>query len=168
MQFTLDEDTKVEIVEATNLDISDIFEIWEEVIDWHASFDQSFSLSEDGEVNYKMMLQTALIDPTQVIYVAKIDNKVVGFVYGYLKKHSGFFKERNTAHISDLAVAKEFRCKGIGSLLINFFEKNFARIHEADEITLYVHYHNKRAQKFYRKHNFETKLLTMRKKLLKS
>ncbi|MHA1686526.1 MAG: GNAT family N-acetyltransferase [Candidatus Heimdallarchaeaceae archaeon] len=165
MKYKIKDGSEVEIAKATLSDIDDIIEIWKDIINWHSSFDKDFALDMEGTQNYKMMLNTALVDLSQIVLVAKLDHKVVGFLYGYLKKYSGFFKKRNVAHISDIAVIEQHRNKGIGSLLVNYFKDHFAEQNNADEITLYVHIQNENAIKFYKRHKFETKLLIMRKKL---
>lgn len=165
MKFKLKDGSEVEITKATLDDIDNIIEIWKDVIKWHSSFDKDFTLDMEGTKNYRMMLNTALVDLSQIVLVAKLNQQVVGFLYGYLKKYSGFFRRRDVAHVSDIAVTPQYRSRGIGTLLMDYFVNYFAEKNNADEITLYVHVQNERAIKFYKKHRFETKLLTMRKSL---
>ena len=99
------------------------------------------------------------------MFVAKKDGKVVGFLYGFMKKYSGFFASRLTAHVSDIVVAEEFRSRNIGKKLMEKFEIEFAKSHKADEISLNVSVQNVRAINFYRNLGYDKKLVTMRKRI---
>ncbi|MCE7742055.1 MAG: GNAT family N-acetyltransferase [Candidatus Heimdallarchaeota archaeon] len=145
--------------------VKTIVDIWEEVINWHSSFDSDFALDKDGRSNFGFMVSKAIHDPTQTVYIAKKDNEIIGFVFGYVKKHSGFFKNRIIAHISDIAVVKQYRRTGVGTALMQKFEKGFAKQNDANELSLYVHSQNKEGVDFYNKLGFDIKLLSMRKKL---
>jgi ribosomal protein S18 acetylase RimI-like enzyme len=156
---------EIRLSKATKEDVKDIVKIWAETIDWHSQFDEDFKLDKDGKANFSFMVSKALYESTQVVYVAKSEERLVGFLFGYTKKHSGFFRKRVVAHISDIAVDEEFRRQGIGSKLMAKFEKDFARENQADELTLYVHLLNESGVKFYEKLGYSVKLLSMRKKL---
>ncbi len=150
---------------ATKDVVTTIVDIWEEVINWHSSFDDDFTLDKDGRSNFSLMISTAVHDPTQVVYVARKNNEIVGFLFGYIRKHSGFFKKRTIGHISDIAVVKQQRRTGIGSKLMKKFETDFAKRNNAEELTLYVHTLNEEGIDFYEKLGFQVKLLSMRKKI---
>lgn len=152
---------------ASNEAVRRIVDIWEEVINWHSSFDEDFELDQNGRSNFGFMISKAVHDSTQIVYIAKKNNEIVGFLFGYVKKHSGFFRKRTIAHVSDIAVIKSLRRSGIGSALMNKFENEFANANEADELSLYVHSLNSEGKEFYNKLGFDVKLLSMRKKILR-
>ncbi len=160
-----EEYTIIKLKIATKDNVKTIIDIWEEVISWHSSFDDDFTLDQDGRANFAFMISKAVHDSTQIVYLARKNNEIIGFLFGYVKKHSGFFKKRTIAHISDIAVIKEFRRTGVGSALMNKFEQEFARVNKADELSLYVHSKNKKGIDFYNKIGFDIKLHSMRKKL---
>ena len=155
----------IQITKAEKEDIREIVKIWVETINWHSKLDEDFTLDKEGKTNFSFMVSKALYEPTQIVYVAKSENEVIGFLFGYTKKHSGFFRKRVVAHISDIAVDDNFRRLGIGSKLMDKFEKDFARENQADELTLYVHLMNEPGVKFYEELGYSVKLLSMRKKL---
>ena len=146
-------------------DIHAIVEIWTEIINWHTEFDDEFILDPEGQSNFSFVLKSAFNDPTQTVFVALYDEEIVGFVYGYIKEHSGFFKKRKVAHVSDIAVKEIYRGRGIGTALMRRFEFDFARKNESGSITLYVHSKNEQGLNFYIKQGFDSKLISMRKKL---
>ena len=157
--------TITELNIASKETVKSIVDIWEEVIDWHSTFDDDFTLDKNGKANFGFMISKAVHDPSQIVYVAKHRNVIIGFLYGYIKKHSGFFRTRNIAHISDIAIIKPWRRSGVGTALMDKFETHFARENEADELSLYVHSQNDEGINFYNKLGFGVKLLSMRKKL---
>lgn len=85
--------------------------------------------------------------------VAKIDNEIVGF--------AGIWKSVDDVHITDIVVKRDFRKKGIGSLLL---QKLITLTKELkfNELTLEVNYNNEVAKKLYLKFGF--KELGIRKK----
>jgi len=156
---------EVKLSKAKKEDVKDIVNIWVETIDWHSQIDEDFTLDKEGKMNFSFMVSKALHEPTQVVYVAKVEEEIIGFLFGYIKKHSGFFKKQDIAHISDIAVVESFRRQGIGTKLMEKFEKDFAKENQVDELSLYVHLLNESGVEFYDKLGYSVKLLSMRKKL---
>ena len=157
--------TSFKIMKGTEGDIKDIVKLWTETINQHAEFDRDFILDSEGKVNFHFVLETALRDKTQVLLVAKEDIEIIGFLYGYIKTHSGFFKRRIIAHISDIAVKDNFRRKGVGKELMRCFEEDFAKKNQVDCMSLYVHIQNQSGLEFYDNLGFERKLISMKKDL---
>lgn len=85
-------------------------------------------------------------DNVLAIYVVvEVDDKIVGY--------GGFWKILDEAHITNIAVKKEYRGKGVGDVIIigiiDYCEKN-----NIPNITLEVRESNISAQNLYRKHKF--------------
>ncbi|UJG41940.1 MAG: GNAT family N-acetyltransferase [Candidatus Heimdallarchaeum aukensis] len=160
------QELKYNVSEATLKDIPKIVLLWGEAINWHASLDQSFILQENGEEKYASFLREAIFSEKQTILKAEKDNKeVLGFIFGYISDKSMFFRRKITAHISDIVVHKDYRNKGIGTTLMETFEKGFAKKHNASSITLYVHPLNEIALKFYKKLKFKEQLRLLIKEI---
>ncbi|MCK4895163.1 MAG: GNAT family N-acetyltransferase [Candidatus Heimdallarchaeota archaeon] len=160
--FTMD----FQITEGRSTDLIDISRIWTEVIDYHAKFDNAFTLDKEGSLNFQLMVNAALTDLDQVLYVARKGEEIVGFLYGFTKKYSSIFKPKLTAHVSDIAIKKEYRRKKIGTALMHKFENEFAKSRKADEISLNVHSQNVEGLNFYSKLGFSNKFITMKKNLM--
>jgi ribosomal protein S18 acetylase RimI-like enzyme len=154
-----------QITESKSSDLIEISRIWTEVIDYHAKFDNTFTLVKEGSLNFQLMITAALTDSSQVVYVARKGEEVIGFLYGFIKKYSGMFKPRITAHVSDIAIKKDYRRKNIGTALMSKFENEFAKSRKADEISLNVHSQNIEGLNFYNKLGFSKKLITVQKSL---
>ena len=162
---TLHNPPTYKIIKGKEEDLEDIVKLWVEIIEWHATIDSNFMLDIEGKENFTTMLHIALNDSSQVVYVAKEEDTLIGFLYGYIKNLSGFFMHRIVAHISDIAVLIEHRRKGIGTALINKFHKDIALKFKATDITLYVHVNNTDAIDFYHNLGFNDRLLTMERKI---
>lgn len=85
-------------------------------------------------------------DNVLAIYiVVEVDGKIVGY--------GGFWRILDEAHITNIAVKKEYRGKGMGNILVmgivDYCEKN-----NIPNITLEVRLSNTTAQNLYRKHKF--------------
>ncbi len=154
-----------EIIKGLKEDIEEIIDLWIQTINWHAEFEKDFILDSEGKTNFKFVLETATNDITQALYVAKFEKKVVGFLYGYIRTYSGFFKKRIIAHISDITIQEEFRRKGIGTELMKKFENEFARNNNANCMSLNVHVKNSSGLGFYDNLGFTKNLISMKKDL---
>lgn len=88
-------------------------------------------------------------NPVNKFLVVEVDGKVVGF--------NDFMITFNSATISQIAITKDFRKKGLGTLLLDEMEKYFPS--EGDEIvenvTLEVRASNVPAINMYKKHGYE-------------
>lgn len=96
-------------------------------------------------------LKAELENPNSKYIVAKIDNKIVGF--------AGVWFSVDDAHITNIVVHKNYRNKGIGSILLEkLIELSKIKI----SLTLEVNTKNENAQKLYLKYGFKN--LGIRKK----
>ena len=126
-------DYKVRFLEKA--DLEQIYEIEKEcfINPWKLS-DLEYELSEN---------------PVNKFLVLEIDGKVVGF--------NDFMITFNSATISQIAITKDFRRKGFGTILLNEMEKCFPK--EGDDIvenvTLEVRASNEPAIELYKKHGYE-------------
>ena len=76
-----------------------------------------------SESNLKSMsaykyLKEALDDPNQILYVARINNEVAGFIRCEIRETPHFYKERKEAYIDDLIVVEKYRRQGIATKLV--------------------------------------------------
>lgn len=96
----------------------------------------------------EQMLSELSQNPCAHVYSALVDAEVVGFI--------DFMITFNSATISQIAVRKDMRSKGIGNRLIGQMIKDCeAQSDPVEYITLEVRQSNEKAQKFYKRHKFE-------------
>jgi len=87
-----------------------------------------------------------LTNPVAKYFVAKIDNKVVGFI--------GTWMILDESHITNIAVHPNYRKQGIASMLLKEL-LNHCKSQGCIAYTLEVRSGNKAARSLYEKHNFK-------------
>lgn len=128
-------------IQITNMTLNDFIEI-EPIF---SNFDDFWSTQN---------LKSELENINSKYIVAKLDNKIVGF--------AGIWFSLDDAHITNIAVHKEFRHKGIGS---NLLENLIELAKTKTSLTLEVNTKNENAYKLYMKYGFKN--LGIRKKYYK-
>jgi len=98
------------------------------------------------------------------IFIAEEENQILGFIAGYVEQ----YEERDTLDyscpkkgiVAELIVSKKTRSKGVGNLLISQLEDYFKSIN-CEFIQIDVFAYNEIAKKFYQKHNYEERMITL-------
>lgn len=152
------------IRKAKKEDIESIHKLDEESTKYHKKFDRDFytisekwwKIKKDSQIN-------AIKSPTNLILVAEIDDKVVGYIWGYVE----IIMKHKIGKIQELIVTSKQRGKGIGKELIkrmlDFFKEKKCII---SEIEVFVE--NLPTIKVYEKAGFKKKEYKMRLKLDKT
>ncbi len=101
------------------------------------------------------------------LYIAKIGDKIVGFIAFYLKTAPNLpiFVKKKFAVIDNIVIAKEFRKIGIAEKLLQFLEEKVLVSKEIRDIELNVYEFNKPAIKLYEKFGYITQKRVMSKKI---
>lgn len=103
-----------------------------------------------------------------IIYVAEVDQEVIGCGVGIIKQQTENdlleYKKLLIGEIPDIFIKKEYRKMGIGKELIRNLE-NFFRENDCDYATLDVSARNTLAHEFYKKIGYENNLISLLKKL---
>ena len=103
------------------------------------------------------------------IFVAEYENKIAGFVAGFVQNYD----ERDKLDyaclkkgiVYELVVDQNFRNDGIGGLLLDKIENYFKNI-KCEFIQIDVFVYNQVAEHFYKKKGYENRMLTMFKKVI--
>ena len=103
------------------------------------------------------------------IFVAEYENKIAGFVAGFVQNYD----ERDKLDyacpkkgiVSELVVDQNFRNDGISGLLLDKIENYFKNI-KCEFIQIDVFVYNQVAEHFYKKKGYENRMLTMFKKVI--
>lgn len=96
-----------------------------------------------------------------ISFVAEINNKIIGYLYGYIKNDGDTCIEL-TSKLDALYIKEEYRGQGIAKSLINEF-KNWSRSKNVKYIEVQVLNDNTSAKALYAKQNFlpfKTTLIT--------
>jgi len=155
----------VTVRDATEADLDRVAELWAEMIDLHYDLDQRFwRRKPDGSEVFRKWMAESLDDEKRVLIVADVAGRVAGFVHGELTDAPPALEDKSLAYISDVAVAFEFRGKGVGRKLMAAAEQRLAEL-GAKGVTLAAAVKNDSAVGFYEAVGFEHHLLTMWKSL---
>jgi ribosomal protein S18 acetylase RimI-like enzyme len=100
------------------------------------------------------------------IFVAEVENQIVGFICLWLKVQSEELDEEPAeyAFISDLVILPAYRSQGLGRALLQTAEE-YARRHEATSLKLEVLAKNEGALSLYQRHGFSAYHLLLVKSL---
>lgn len=135
--------------------IPDLVELLRELFSIEADFDFNAKLQEKG-------LTMMMLSPeASCVMVAEIDGKVVGMCTGQLVVSTA--KGGFSGLIEDMVISREYREKGLGSLLLKAVEK-WCIDNKAGRIQLLADKNNTKALKFYEKCGWKyTQLICLRK-----
>ncbi|RJO61559.1 GNAT family N-acetyltransferase [candidate division WS5 bacterium] len=87
--------------------------------------------------------------------VCEEEGKVVGYLVGLLEKDASIYKNtKRVASLEHMFVEKEYRQRGIGRKLFEFF-KEWAKENRAEKIKVGVLYNNEKTIRFYKELGFE-------------
>jgi len=106
------------------------------------------------------MLQNVLQDPNYTIYVADVDECIVGFID--LRLFPDFVEGILLALIQNLVVQKPFRRQGIGSKLLRHVIADAVQ-RNVGEIHVWTEFENQQAITFYVQHGFQKRGLVLEK-----
>ena len=132
-------------------DIDDILYLLSDVLEIHAKIRPDIFISGHTKYN-KEELINKLNEDNYFIYVATIDDKVVGHIMYYIEtpKFTHTMKQVKSLFIDDLEVNKDYRGQGIGRSLFDFIKEEASRLN-CYNITLNEWEGNDGARKFYEK-----------------
>lgn len=100
----------------------------------------------------KEFYETKINDDNNCILVAKIDNKIIGYLYGFILNSDIDIEQK--AQLDALYVEEEYRKLGIANSLINEFI-NWAKLKQVKFIELNVCNENINAINLYKKYGFK-------------
>ena len=100
------------------------------------------------------MYENYINDPNRIILVALVDNKIVGYIYGF-KEFKDEVSTRDIGILDALYVKEDYRAIGVANSLLEEFKK-WAQEMALKEIEVNVLVANTKAHNLYLKNNFKT------------
>lgn len=143
---------KIDLPEA--IDLKEIDKIAKEVHECHVKWRPDIFEHTDSILNEEELLEMIA---NKEIFVAKIDNKVVGYVMISSRegKKNGY-KYIKRLDIDAMGVDETYRNKGIGFQLLEYVKK-YAQENNYTDLRLTVNEENKNARHLYEKFGFRIK-----------
>ncbi|MBN2225109.1 MAG: GNAT family N-acetyltransferase [Deltaproteobacteria bacterium] len=116
----------IEIAEAKAQDVSAIIELWKELMDFHIALNPFYTLSEDARERFEEFLRQNIASPDCLVLAARDDSAVVGYCLSFVAHHPPVLKLQRHGFISDIAVTKRYRGRGIGTAMAGRVREWFA------------------------------------------
>lgn len=140
-------------------DIDRLLALLSQVLEVHAELRPDLFVS--GTTKYSREdLKEMLKDENNPIYVATINDYVVGYAMCEIRIPTSNMYPNKIFHLDDLCVDEKYRHQGVGEALYNHVV-NEAKKNNCYEITLNVWPSNKAALKFYEKMGMKTRSIIM-------
>ena len=111
--------------------------------------DSNWLVSDDCRDDFKYFI----LDENAVIFVAEIDDIIVGYICGELAYKKEWYKE-NVATLTNIYIKENFRRKNIGKYLLEYF-KEFVKENGYLKIEVTTIINNDIAIDFYEKNDFK-------------
>lgn len=109
------------------------------------------NINENCVVTY--LYENLILSDSNCILVAECENKIVGYLYGYIKENSDAYINP-IAQLEAMFVEEEYRNNGIATMLIEVF-KEWVKLKNVKYIELKVCNENKNAISLYQKNKFK-------------
>ncbi len=122
--------------------------LWVMSAEEHTAYDSVYTTAPGAEKTMKSFLDDLSTGGFSSLFIAEIDETVIGFASGELREGSPAFDARTWAAVEDVFVLPEYRSRGIGRALISAC-REWALDKGANGITLQVAARNDRARRFY-------------------
>jgi ribosomal protein S18 acetylase RimI-like enzyme len=157
---------KIIIRKGKIMDSVSLRDIWIEFMEYHKrNFPWlGFDFVKGAPDVWERFFKTNVRSPKKAAFVAEVHGKLIGYLLGGIVKRPPVFTVQEVALITDLAVIKEWKNKGVGTELMKAFE-SWCKEKGIATITLQVANQNTNGINFYKKHNFITTMLHQKKDL---
>ena len=122
------------------------------------------SSSHEMQESAKRYAHNAVKNNDRITLVAEVDNRVVGFIIAKIFTYGGIYDKERAIYISDLYTEKEYRGKGIGSMLLHALEDE-ARKRDIRILELDTYAESENSIQFYSRRGYKAVDIRMRKVL---
>lgn len=155
---------RIKVTKAKYIHVPQVIELWKDFMDFHADVDPFYTRNAKAHIGYKKHLMKSVGSRTKQIFVALDDKQVVGYTFVEIVKHSPVFIEKYYGYIGDMYTQPAYRRQGLGKLLYNA-AMEWCKKKGMTRIELGVVTKNEIAGSFWRKLDFEGRMLRMHRKI---
>jgi ribosomal protein S18 acetylase RimI-like enzyme len=141
--------SKLGVRPATTEDADALVKLWHPIMQERAQFDRRLKLSTDAPTLWKKELQAWLNREDVAVFVAQNEEKLVGYVVGWILERPIFLLQERYGYISDLGVDGHAHLGGIGTVLFDAI-KSWFREQGIERIDIQVMHCHPIAQAFWR------------------
>ncbi len=133
---------------ARSTDVPALSEIWRELMDLHEGRDPRFALAADGRERWLTMAEEMLGRADAFLFKAEVQGRAVGFCLGWIAKNPPIYRIDRIGFVSEIAVVRSHRRRGIGGLLMGA-ARGWFRAQGLDELQLSTAVWNEDARRFW-------------------
>ena len=109
----------LKIRKATHKDVKNITSLWCEFIDLHESYDNYYKKANNGSSVFSEFINKHISERNSLVLVGLINKEICAYLLASIEKRPSVFSETKYGYISDIAVTKNYRRRGIGEKLYN-------------------------------------------------
>ena len=153
----------INIRDAKEQDYEPLIDLFDLVDTLHRDNLPTIFQKPSGPARDQDFFQSLLIDQKTALFIAEIENEITGFILAISRETPPIpvFVPARLVLVTDIAVKKDFRRRGIGRLLVNKVHK-WAETRGASAVELTLYAFNQTAFDFYKTIGYETINLRMR------
>jgi GNAT superfamily N-acetyltransferase len=150
------------IREAAEKDYAGLNALFEEIDEHHRKALPHIFRKPDGPARTRDFLSMILADQNAVIFIAEIEDQIIGLVYAYLRSLPDIPIRipSRVCEVDHLIVKQSYRRHGIAKALMERVHQWASRM-EVDRLELSVWNFNEEAQAFYRELGYEPAFIRM-------
>jgi len=107
---------------AEESDVPGLVELWVEFMDFHTALDPDFARSSNATANWADYITSILDDETYRVLVATDGQVLTGYIVAIVQEYPPIRTIEKFGFIQEIAVARQFRRKGIARQLLECAE----------------------------------------------
>ena len=136
----------------------------EKLLKKHIEYESKIDINIDAKANVDDFFDRMAGNPDAILLAAKQEEKIVGYLHGFIKNNYKNISKNDIAVINIVYVDEKYRRQGVGKALLNSFY-DWVKFKNTNYIEVETYINNENAIKFYEKSDFSTIKVTYRKKL---
>lgn len=153
---------KVAIRKAKAKDLDALQDMFKALIKHESRVDPLIKLNRSSLSKAKGYYRKALRKSNSIILIAENENVPVGFIYGWIERTPDIFKLKKRGYICDAFVKKNFRERGIGTVLTKEILR-FFKSKKVSWVKLTVYSKNINSVNVWRSLGFKDNMIEMKK-----
>lgn len=150
------------IREANRRDLSSLVALWQEMMDYHRSYDARFRFSPNAPREVERHLLETLRSRAARIFIAEAEERVIGYIVGEVHARRPIYPIGTYGFISDICVTASWRRRGVGRALVRALDAWFAG-QKVTSVELFAAALNPESVAFWRTMGYDDYLRLMRR-----
>ena len=111
--------TEILVLKATEQDIPQIVELWNQLMDLHKELDPVFSRRIGGEEVFTEFVKGNIAGEDACVVVAHVGSEIVGYCQAKILKYPPVLETAQVVELHDCFVREDMRGRGIGCKLVD-------------------------------------------------